>query len=837
MIKVTIYSSITAALRSHNRANPGHKLDMLMECTWILFIFLLPVCFNPFGYDGFYLAKTLLLQFSACLLLGEFLARWLLSKQENSPVDAANWIKRSPLQTAVLLYAVFWCMATVFSIMPEESLWGSLARKNGLMSMLSWIAIFIVMIQKMVSRRQLYRALYVLFVSTTLVSLLGIIFLIFPQMIPGYSFQVNGRALSTDGNPLSLSAFLSMVLPITLALLILDWYKSSPGMKRTLKLVGLLTAFTLQMACLCMAQYSITVLLFIPGIFIFFLMLGVFQKSKPTVVLSALVLLVLITLAGVMMGQMMMSRPGGQSGDPQAEQDTMAGQVGLNTLGIRTDIWKCAVAVIIDRPEVPFYHDNVHYLRHLIGYGPESFVVLSQSRYPVVMKSQDVCMSMLLGQPENNYLHLAATIGILGLGAFLSVVLVFYYLGFCLIVKAGSLELVALTSALVAGMAQFCAYTMFNATAPQPEFMFWLTMSLMVVLTRTSGSTTNGIVLQESSHDHGMQFADNNKSRKLRGVIAALVLLAFIAMGAALTCSQYLADLKLRAALDTWSKDVGSSIQEFIDATQLEPNQAVYHGYLGSTLYSLAVADNDTEGKARLLTVSTAAYEKAASLEPYLAYWSYTMGDMNTYWAGHTDAGRWKDALRYYERADIMLPENAAILNKWALALMLSGDYAEAGRKLSESRDADGEWIQTTFYTGLLEVYERCYCSAGYCFVYPVEQKPGNIEDYISFCSRLGLYGGLDKVIEGLKVYTACQPDDWIGQALLGIAEVYENKLDGAAESFSRAAHSAPLDDALTLKEIVTRMGVDNPDFEPAAQEIVDSLAQRILDSIKQYIE
>ena len=209
------------------------------------------------------------------------------------------------------------------------------------------------------------------------------------------------------------------------------------------------------------------------------------------------------------------------------------------------------------------------------------------------------------------------------------------------------------------------------------------------------------------------------------------------------------------------------------------------------------------------------------------------MGDVYSYWAVNGDPGKWKEALNCYESADILMPNNAVILNKWALALMLSGDYAGARQKLSKSHEADVDWIQTTYYIGLLDVYERCYCSAGYCFVYPVNQNTSNFGSYIGFCSQLSLYGGLDKVVEELKVYSGCHPDDWTGRALLGIAEVYGDRLLDAEVSFRKAARAVSTENAGMLKGIITVMGMENKDFQPIAQDIADSLVGKIPGSSK----
>ena len=135
------------------------KLDVFIEGTWLIFIFLLPVYFNPLGYQAFYLAKSLLIQFMASILLGAFMAQWLLRKHEVGLSALKTLLTQSPLQIAVVVFGLVWCVSTLFSIMPAESFWGSVARKDGLISALSWIAIFIVLSQKMRSRRQLYWAL------------------------------------------------------------------------------------------------------------------------------------------------------------------------------------------------------------------------------------------------------------------------------------------------------------------------------------------------------------------------------------------------------------------------------------------------------------------------------------------------------------------------------------------------------------------------------------------------------------------------------------------------------------------------------------------------------
>jgi len=805
------------------------SLDVALEVTWLVLIFLLPIYFNPFGYEAFYLAKSLLIQFIASILLGVFIAQWLLRKQEFSLMSLREWVVQSPLQIAVIVFGIAWCGSTIFSIIPAESFWGSLARKDGLISTLSWIAIFFVMSQKMHRRQQLYRALVTLVISAGIVSLFGIFTLFYPKLVPGFSFQVNGRVYSTEGNPLSLSGFLSMVLPITLALMILAWYEEKAGTKRTVNFILLSTAAALQMICLYLAQYSITVLLFIPGILILFLLWGIFQKRKATIALCGLALLLLLSSAGAMIGQLMVSRDSTQVRNTSEQQTTIAGQAGLKTLGMRLDIWKCALDVILDSPEVPFYQDRYHDFRRIIGYGPGSFVVLSQTRYPNSMKSGNANISMLLGQPENHYLYLGVTIGVFGLIAFIAIMVIFFFTGLRLLFYTRRNEIIVLTSAFIAGIAQYCIHLLFNPTAPLPELMFWMILSFMVVLNRISARVEPVPQRHIQSTTLEIDMCKPETVSGTRKVISMAILAAFLIMGIGLTCSVFLADMKLCSAIRLWNHDTGKSMNAYMEAVRLEPQEAVYYGRIGHSLYLLALAQDDATEKSRLLALSTAVYKSASELEPYLAYWSYVSGDVYSYWATQNNPDKWDDAIRLYERADKQLPANAEILNKWALALMLKGDYQAAGLKIAEARKADPSWSQNSYYGGLLKSLEGYRGEAGVMFVQPEKGRArltrsiytdrNDIEYFNDFCRQAAIYGVIDRVADDLNLYVA-DKSDWVAWSLLGIADIYAERGGESIEAFSRAAELISDKDIPVLKGVILAF----PWKEKAQQEAADNI-------------
>ena len=115
-------------------------------------------------------------------------------------------------------------LATVVSITPAISFWGSWDRKAGLLTLVCWITFFLIVSQQLHHRTQLFRAIYALLLSSGIVSVLGILQYYFPDVLYRlFHYTHSGRVLSTIGNPLFLSGFLAMVIPLNLAFIVNSW--------------------------------------------------------------------------------------------------------------------------------------------------------------------------------------------------------------------------------------------------------------------------------------------------------------------------------------------------------------------------------------------------------------------------------------------------------------------------------------------------------------------------------------------------------------------------------------------------------------------------------------
>ncbi len=810
-----------------------NKLNSGLEITWLGIIFLLPLWLNPWGYEVFYFAKSMLLQFMVALLLGLYTAQWILLNRGSNSVNGWQFVKKSPLQTVILFFGLAWLVSTLLSISPYTSVWGSMGRKAGLVSTVAWIIFFLIVADKIRSQARLYRALYALTFSAGIVASIGIIQFAWPGILPWYGF--NDRVFSTVGNPLSLSGFLAVVLPVNAALIVLSWHAKPVPQGKQMKIIVLLVIFVLQFACLAFAQYSITLLLFIPGTFLFLLLWGIYLRKKAVVVLSVLMLAVLVIIAVVSVGQLVLPRTERTSHQPEPAVATFAGQVGLKTMDLRVDIWRCAISVAMERPEVPFYTDSYRQLRHLFGYGPETFIVTSQTRYPTAMKSQDTYSSVLLGQPENHYLYLWANNGLLGLAGFLAIIIIFLWLGYRLLVESRDKQAYMVAAALISAMLQYCIYILFNPSEIIQEYTLWLLASLMAAAIHIYIKDTSTVYDGESNTTNQDILAEN-KPVRIRKIAAWSMLSVLMLLGFTLVYSQFMADIKLSNAIRAWSEDANKAMADFAEAISLEPRESVNSSYIGAYAYTLAdLSDNATQ-KATLIAFSAASYENAARLEPLLAYWAYTTGDVYSYWANHIDKEKWRQAITNYERADRQLPGNAVILDKWALALMLKGDYQEAGQKLDEAEKADPLWTQNSFYGGLLKSLQGDKEKASEMFVLPekgdarltslIYKGPNDIDYFINFCRQAANYGVIDVVADNLKYYVD-DKGDWIAWSFLGIADMYAKKSGEAIEAFSKSAELIPDEDVAVLKGVITAFPWNNHVLQAAANDITASLSAR----------
>ena len=126
-----------------------------------------------------------------------------------------GWLRSFPLALPTLLYALIFILATVFSVVPGISFWGSYQRGQGTYTNLSYIALFALIVATLRTRAQFDRLMTVLIFASLPVSGYGLIQHFQLDPLP-WKGDVISRVASTMGNSIFVAAYLILVLPFVL---------------------------------------------------------------------------------------------------------------------------------------------------------------------------------------------------------------------------------------------------------------------------------------------------------------------------------------------------------------------------------------------------------------------------------------------------------------------------------------------------------------------------------------------------------------------------------------------------------------------------------------------
>ncbi len=785
-----------------------------LEASWLAIIFLIPLFFNPLSHQAFYLNKALLLQFLVFVMLAFCVADWIYS--QSSP-HRLSWkrIINTPLQMTILAFGLLAIIATVASITPATSFWGSWGRGVGLLTIICWILFFLIVAHNLRQREQLFRAIYALLLSSAVVSILGILQYYFPDTMSNFFHISYGRIISTTGNALSLSAFLAMVMPLNMAFIVMSWNRRKEG-RNTVILAALSVLLVLQFWCLWLAQYSVTILLFIISPIVFIILLGIVKRKKLILSLGVMCLLALGIIAALLVMPALFPGDSAESmknGDSSSIVD--AEELGLTSLGgYRVEYWRSAIDIVVKSPEVPFSNDSLNPLRTFIGYGPETFIITFQGFFPEELRSPYTEYSILVDRPHNHYLYLATTVGLFGLAGFIAILAVFFYLSWRHL-RSATLEIEKLLLiALMAGMAQYMMDSLFNPSTLSAELVFWLMLALVPVMGRlVSGdrSVQDKVKSEEGPHQVKEVVSVSMRTRAYMSIGCVILL---IASGVGLTIKPFLADIYLQRGLNLQAEQSPQAIWAFSRATKIQPEQAAYWGNLGGYVYIVALNTGIEEVQTELLAYSTDAYEKARQLEPYTSYRYQVLADEYVYWAQKGATDKWSAALSLYDQALQLFPENAVILNKWSLALIIKGDYNEARTKLENAASIDSDWAETSFLSGLLLAVEGRGDEAAPKIISPLQEDPANIKYFATLCSNLIIYDMVQPLENALEVYMQKTADEWVPHAMLGITSFYVDDPVKSLDEFNTAMLLVPEEDAGVLFREILGLSVLSQNYK-----------------------
>lgn len=410
----------------------------VMEATWLLGLIVTPLFFNIFSSRVFEPDKITTLRSLALVALAAWLIKLISEggvrfEAARSPYASLAGFLRVPLVLPVASLVLVYLIATVFSVAPQASLYGSYQRLQGTFTTFSYLVLFGVLAGNVRRRAQVERAVTIAVIASLPASLYGILQHYRLDPLP-WGGDTTLRVTGSMGNAIFLAAYLIMTAPVVLGRVVTSFHGilTDEDPRRLLFNVARAAIYIFILALNLVAIWFTGSrgpwLGLLAGFFFFFVLLSLHWRARAltlsTVGLAAVLAVFLIVL----------NIPGGPL--EQVRQMPGIGRLGqvFETEGgtgrVRVLIWEGVIDLISPHEPLAFPDGTVdkwNALRPLIGYGPEALYVAFNRFYPPDLAHYEA-RNASPDRSHNETFDALAFTGLLGLAVYLMLfVAVFYY--------------------------------------------------------------------------------------------------------------------------------------------------------------------------------------------------------------------------------------------------------------------------------------------------------------------------------------------------------------------------------------------------------------------------
>src|SRR5512143_313283 len=245
--------------------------DRVIEASWLAALILAPLFFNVYSSRVFEPDKISIVRSLALVMVGAWIIRWLEERRRNDDrPDRVTW--RTPLMLPTLLFVIIYVIASLLSVVPRVSIFGSYQRLQGLYSMLSYIVIFWMIVMNLRRRDQLDRFVTVVVMTSLPIAFYGLIQHAGKDPLP-WGGDVESRVAANMGNPIFVAAYLIMAFFLTMGRLIESFRviltEAESRLSDILRASVYLFVAALQLIAFGFADSRGPLLGWLPGMFIF----------------------------------------------------------------------------------------------------------------------------------------------------------------------------------------------------------------------------------------------------------------------------------------------------------------------------------------------------------------------------------------------------------------------------------------------------------------------------------------------------------------------------------------------------------------------------------------
>ncbi len=393
--------------------------DKLIEAGWLAAIITAPLFFNIYSSRTFEPDKLTLLRSIALVMA----AAWIVKVLEDGKwkLEVGNWklALRTPLVLPTLLLVAVYVLATIASVNPRVSIFGSYQRLQGTYTTFSYIVIFFLILQGLRTREQVERLVTTAILTSLPISLYGLLQRYGLDTLP-WAADVSRRVASNMGNSIFVAAYLVMVIPLTLGRLVRSFSailtEEEGVIANTLLSACYVFILAAQVICTFFTQSRGPWMGLMEGLFFFALLLALIKRRRGVMLAAvgaAVVLVAFLVVFNLPRSPLEPLREAPYIGRLGRVFETERG-TGL----VRVLIWRGAVDMITSNP-----------LRAIIGYGPETMFVAYNPFYPPELAHVEA-RTASPDRSHNETFDALVITGLLGFLAYMSVFGSLFYYGF-----------------------------------------------------------------------------------------------------------------------------------------------------------------------------------------------------------------------------------------------------------------------------------------------------------------------------------------------------------------------------------------------------------------------
>lgn len=330
----------------------------------------------------------------------------------------------------VVAFVLVYLLATLLSLNPWISWWGSYQRMQGTYTTLSYVIFFLAILSFYRRDGQIYRLVDAIIITSVPICLYGILQRFELDPVP-WGGDVSIRIAANMGNSIFLGAYLVMVVPLTFGRIISNFQRmrinTGSYLPKILSTGFLVFSGIIQLLAIYLSGSRGPLLGLLSGCFFLFVLLSLYWRKRK------LLFGTIIVAASVGLFLFFVNIPEGPLEDVRTAP--WLGRLGQvfdteqRTSKVRSLIWNGAAELV--SPHKPLEYpdgraDRFNLIRPVIGYGPESMYVAYSRFYPPELGRLER-RNAIPDRSHNETWDALVTTGVVGFTAYMWVFAALFY--------------------------------------------------------------------------------------------------------------------------------------------------------------------------------------------------------------------------------------------------------------------------------------------------------------------------------------------------------------------------------------------------------------------------